>query len=109
VDSGEVDEVRSQLDALARALADERVGHVAGLSARPAIAASFDAHGVAASRGTVEALRERGEKELASRVAALAAGRAASTADLREFTHRTGVNGGGRGTDCGNVKPCPQD
>jgi hypothetical protein len=78
MDSGEVDEVRSQFDALARALSDERFAHVAGLSSEPTLVAAFDAHGVAASRGTVEALRERGEKALAARVAGLAAERVAA-------------------------------
>jgi len=78
MDSAEVDEVRSQLDALSRALSEERFRHVAGLEPRPRIAAIFEAHAVAAGRDTVAALREKGEGDLASRVAALAADRAAA-------------------------------
>ena len=78
MDSAEVDEVRSQLDALSRALSEERFRHVAGLEPRPRIAAIFEAHAVAASRDTALALREKGEGDLASRVAALTADRAAA-------------------------------
>ncbi len=83
MDLGEVDEVRSQVDALVGALSAERFAHVAGLSSAPALVAAFDAHGVAATRGTVEALRERGEKALAARVAGLAATPWASNAAAR--------------------------
>ena len=78
MDSGELEQVREGVDALARALSEERFRHVAGLARRPELGAIFDAHGVAAHRDTVAELREDGEKDLAGRVAALAAEREAA-------------------------------
>jgi hypothetical protein len=74
----EVELIRQEADALERALAEERFRHVAGLEPEPALAAIFRRHSRAAHRGTVAALRELGEPELAARVAALRAERAAA-------------------------------
>ncbi len=81
MDSEEVEQVREAVDALSRALAEERFRHVAGLSPAPALEAIFDAHGVAAHRDGVAMLREKGERDLAARVAGLAAERAAARAE----------------------------
>lgn len=81
MDSGEVDEVRSEVDALSRALSEERFRNVAGLAPEPRLAPLFDAHGLAAHRDTVAMLREVGEKDLAARVAGLAAERAAAPSE----------------------------
>ncbi|MEY2669501.1 MAG: hypothetical protein RJA59_2139, partial [Pseudomonadota bacterium] len=81
MDSGEVDEVRSEVDALARALSEERFRNVAGLAPEPRLASVFDAHGLAAHRDTVAMLREVGEKDLAARVAELAGERAAAPSE----------------------------
>ncbi|HET8723499.1 MAG TPA: hypothetical protein VFM53_04785 [Anaeromyxobacteraceae bacterium] len=78
MDAGEVDEVRDQVDALGRALAEERFRSAAGIEHRPALVAAFDAHDVAARAGTAAALRSAGDAALAARVAALAAERAAA-------------------------------
>jgi hypothetical protein len=81
MDSAEVEEVRTEVEALQRALAEERFRHVAGIERRPSVSGAFAAHGVAAHRDTVAALREQGEADLAGRVAALAADRAAAVAE----------------------------
>ncbi len=78
MDSEEVAQVRSEVDALARALADERFRAVSGLERETDVASAFAAHGRAAHRDTVAELREKGERDLAARVAALAAGRGAA-------------------------------
>jgi len=77
MDSGEVEQVREEVDALCRALSEERFRHVAGITARPELSAAFEAHPLAAHRDTVAMLREEGERELAARVAGLVAERAA--------------------------------
>ena len=78
MDSGVVEEVRAEVDALVRGLSEERFGHVAGLAPSPGLAAVFAAHGLAAHPDTVAMLREAGEGELAARVATLAAEGAAA-------------------------------
>jgi hypothetical protein len=78
MDDGQLEQVREDVDALSRALSEARFRHVAGLDREPAIAALFDAHGRAADRETVAGLREKGDRDLAARVAALAAERAAA-------------------------------
>jgi hypothetical protein len=78
MDDDRLEQVREGVDALSRALSEERFRHVAGLTHRPELVAAFEAHGLAAHRDTVLELREGGEKDLASRVAALAAERAAA-------------------------------
>lgn len=78
VDSGIVEEVRSEVDALVRGLSEERFRHVAGLAPSPGLSAVFSSHGLAAHRDTAVMLREAGEGELAARVAALVAERAAA-------------------------------
>jgi hypothetical protein len=78
MDDGRLERVRERVDALSRALSEERFRHVAGLEPRPELVAIFDAHGEAAHRDTVVELRENGEKDLAARVAALAAERVAA-------------------------------
>ncbi len=83
MDSGEVEEVRSEVDALRRDLAEERFRHVAGLAARPSLAPIFETHPVAAHRDTVRALREAGERDLSDRVAGLAAERASAEGEER--------------------------
>jgi hypothetical protein len=66
----------AEVDALARALAEERYRHVAGLEAAPALQPIFGAHSRAAHRDTAAALRAEGEDALASKVAALRTERA---------------------------------
>jgi hypothetical protein len=78
MDDGQLEQVREGVDGLSRALSEERFRHVAGLVRRPDLGAIFDAHGRAADRDTVAELREKGEKDLAARVASLAAERAAA-------------------------------
>ena len=78
MDGGEVEEVRSEVDALSRNLSEERFRHVAGLAPAPGLTPIFDAHGLAAHRDVVAMLREKGQPELAGRVAGLAAERAAA-------------------------------
>ena len=78
MDSGEVEQVQDEVDALCRALSEERFRHVAGITARPELSAIFEAHALASHRETVIMLREQGERELAARVAGLAAERAAA-------------------------------
>jgi len=76
MDTAEVEIVRLEVDALVRALEQERWRHVAGLEAAPAVAPIFREHSGAAHKETLSALRERGEADLASRVAGLRAERA---------------------------------
>ncbi len=79
MDDDRLEQVREGVDALSRALSEERYRHVAGLVRRPELCAVFEAHGPAAHRETVVELREGGQKELAARVASLAAERAAAS------------------------------
>lgn len=78
MDADEVAAIRAEVDALGRALADERFRAVAGLERETAVAGVFAAHGRAAHRDTVVELREGGERELAARVAGLVAEREAA-------------------------------
>ncbi|HYS83002.1 MAG TPA: hypothetical protein VEM76_20020 [Anaeromyxobacteraceae bacterium] len=66
----------AEIDALSRALAEERYRHVAGLEPDPALQPIFAAHSRAAHRDTAAALRTEGEEGLASKVAALRTERA---------------------------------
>jgi hypothetical protein len=106
MDDGQLEEVREGVDGLFRALSEERFRHVAGLERRPDLGAVFDAYGRAAHRDTVAELREKGEKDLAARVASLAAERAAAghegdwrAADTAAFGHgpegRIGISDAG--------------
>jgi hypothetical protein len=79
MDDDRLEQVREGVDALSRALSEERYRHVAGLVRRPELCAVFEAHGPAAHRETVVELREGGQKEFAARVASLAAERAAAS------------------------------
>jgi hypothetical protein len=76
MDSGELEILRGDVDALVAELATERFRHVAGIEAEPSLAALFRAHGRAAHKDTVKALEAEGEKDLAARVAALRVERA---------------------------------
>ena len=78
MDDGELEQVREGVDALSRALAGERHRHVAGLDRAPALSAIFEAHRGASDPETVAELRDKGDRDLAARVAALAAERAAA-------------------------------
>ncbi len=78
MDADELEILKGEVDALARSLAEERFRHVAGLEPRPALRPIFAAHGSAAHRETVAALRAQGEAELARRVAVLRAERSAA-------------------------------
>jgi hypothetical protein len=78
MDDGELEQVREGVDALARALSEERFRHVSGADRAPALVAIFEAHGRAADRDTVAGLRDEGDRDLAARVAVLAAERAAA-------------------------------
>ncbi len=74
----EVEAIRQEIDALQRALDEERFRHVAGLEPEPALARLFGDHSRAAHKDAVAALREQGEADLARRVAELRAERAAA-------------------------------
>src|SRR3990172_1763285 len=76
MDSGELEVLRGDVDALVAELATERLRHVAGIEAEPSLAALFRAHGRAAHKDMVKALKAEGEKDLATRVAALRVERA---------------------------------
>jgi hypothetical protein len=78
MDADEREHLAGEVDALAAALDEERFRHVAGLEPEPALARLFSAHGRAAHRETVAALRQAGNADLALRVAALRAERAAA-------------------------------
>ncbi|MCX5732321.1 MAG: hypothetical protein NTY18_13445, partial [Deltaproteobacteria bacterium] len=78
MDDGELEQVREGVDALSRALSEERFRHVAGLDRAPDLAAIFEAHGRAADPETVAEVREKGDRDLAARVSALVAERAAA-------------------------------
>jgi hypothetical protein len=95
VDSGEVDEVRGQVDALVRALSEERFRSVAGLEPRPALVAAFEAHDVAARAGTASGLRGAGDAALADRVAGLAAERASARSEEEWRAAETAATGPG--------------
>ncbi len=75
MDADERDQLAGELDALAAALEEERARHAAGLEHEPALARLFAARPRAAHRGTVQALRDAGEPDLARRAAALRAER----------------------------------
>jgi hypothetical protein len=83
MDPVEVEVVREEVDALVRALDEERWRHVAGLEPEPRLAPIFRSHSSAAHKDTLSALRERGEADLAGRVAALRAERAAAEDEER--------------------------
>lgn len=83
MDAVEIELVAREVDGLQDALDAERHRHVAGLEAAPALASLFAARSRAAHRETVAALREEGREELAARVAALRAERAAAEAEER--------------------------
>ena len=76
MDAAERELLSGEVDALVRAVAEERFRIAAGLEAEPALSAVYLAHGAAAHRETVARLRAAGETELAGRVAALRAERA---------------------------------
>ena len=78
MDDVEMDHLAGEVDALGDALDQERFRHVAGVEAEPALAVAFAARGRAAHKDTVAALREAGRDDLAARVAALRADRAAA-------------------------------
>ncbi|HYQ81765.1 MAG TPA: hypothetical protein VEP68_09690 [Anaeromyxobacteraceae bacterium] len=78
MDAAEKEVLWGEVDALERDLAAERFRIAAGLEAEPALSAIYAAHGAAAHRSTVARLRAEGEPELAGRVAALRAERAAA-------------------------------
>ncbi|MFT3913712.1 MAG: hypothetical protein QM704_06280 [Anaeromyxobacteraceae bacterium] len=84
--------VPDTLDALTRALDEVRHRHVAGLEPEPDVAGPFTAHGAAAHRRTVTALREAGDAPLAARVAALRAERAQAEAEARWRALEAGVS-----------------
>ncbi|HTT70290.1 MAG TPA: hypothetical protein VMG32_03625, partial [Anaeromyxobacteraceae bacterium] len=71
----DLESLAGEVDALVAELALERHRHVAGLEAAPELQAIFAAHGRAAHRETVAALRAAGEDGLALLVAALRAER----------------------------------
>ncbi|MFO0584934.1 MAG: hypothetical protein U0229_21885 [Anaeromyxobacter sp.] len=97
--------VPDTLDALQRALDEVRHRHVAGLEPGPDVAAPFAAHGSAAHRQTVTALRDAGDAPLAARVAALRAERAQAEAEARWRALEAGVSG----TDPeGRRRPLPE-
>jgi len=79
----ELERVPDDVDALSRALDEERHRHVAGLEPEPGLAAIFAAHSGAAHPQTVSALREAGDAPPAARVAALRAERAQAEAEDR--------------------------
>jgi hypothetical protein len=78
MDAFERDQVALEVDALGTALDEERFEHVAGISRGPALARPFGARPGVAHRHTVAALRGAGYDDLAGRVAALRAERAAA-------------------------------
>lgn len=94
MDALEMDLVAREADALVAALDEERFGHVSGRTDEPALAPLFAARPGAAHRDTVAALREAGNEDLARRVAALRAERAAAMDEERwraAEVHATGV------------------
>jgi hypothetical protein len=78
MDSIEMDHLAQEVDALRAALDEERFRHVAGIEAEPSLAEEFTKRGRAAHKDTAAALRESGNADLAARVAALRADRAAA-------------------------------
>ncbi len=76
MDSGEKEALRGEVDSLVAEVAQERFRHVAGLEPEPSLGEPFRAHSRAAHKDTVKALEAEGEKDLASRVAALRVERA---------------------------------
>src|SRR5512138_1362554 len=78
MDALEMDQLARGVDALVSALDDERRRHVAGIEAEPALARLFAERSRVAHRDTIAALREGGFADLAGRVAALRAERAAA-------------------------------
>jgi hypothetical protein len=83
MDAYELETVAAEVDGLARALEDERARSVSGVEPEPGIGRLFAARSRAAHRETAAALREAGQPELAERVAALRAERAAAEAEER--------------------------
>jgi len=81
MDAVEMDLVAREVDALAAEIEEARYRHVAGLETEPELARLFPPRSRAAHRDTVAALRERGDEDLAARVAALRAERAQATAE----------------------------
>jgi hypothetical protein len=78
MDGLEIEAVPAEVDALVLALDQERARSVAGVDLEPALAHIFAGRPSAAHKATVAALRDAGLPELADRVAALRAERAAS-------------------------------
>ena len=78
MDAAAREQLWGELDALERDLAEERFRIAAGLEPEPDLSSIYAAHGAAAHRDTVARLRAEGEPELAARVAALRAERAAA-------------------------------
>lgn len=81
MDAFERDRVALEVDALGAALDDERFEHVAGLAREPDPARPFADRPGVAHRDTIAALRGAGDEDLAGRVAALRAERAAADAE----------------------------
>jgi hypothetical protein len=81
MDRAEMDLLAGEVDALARAVEDERFRHVAGIEPEPALVRLFTARSRAAHRDTVAALRDSGDPALAERVAVLRAERAQAEAE----------------------------
>ena len=77
----DLESLAGEVDALVAELALERHRHVAGLEAAPELQAIFAAHGRAAHRETVAALRAAGEDGLALLVAALRAERVQASSE----------------------------
>jgi hypothetical protein len=78
MDALEMDRMAREVDGLVAALDEERFRHVAGQTGDPALGPLFEARRGAAHRDTVAALRAAGNEDLARRVAALRAERAAA-------------------------------
>jgi hypothetical protein len=83
MDAVENEAVAREVDALVLELDETRSRHVAGLEAEPAIGRLFKEHGRAAHKDTAAALRQAGRADLAERVGALRAERAAAEHEER--------------------------
>jgi hypothetical protein len=81
MDSGEMDHLAGEVDALSAAVEEERFRHVAGMEPEPALARLFSQRSRAAHRETVATLRDSGNPALAARVASLRAERAQAEAE----------------------------
>jgi hypothetical protein len=97
MDALEMDLLAGVVDALASALELERFRHVAGIDGDPVLGSAFEAHGRAAHKQTVAALREAGNADLADRVAALRAER--SAAGQEEAWRAADARASGRGVE----------